>query len=147
MLPTVNKTHLAGRQTSGNTCRLEMVCQGRTKEGTYPTVLTCWGLSLPCFLHPHSRASTLHRRWGPAQEPSGPPPFCPAPGSTHLLPTASPRAPPSSSLKSIMRRALKHHLLRCWRVSSVLQGLMPALHGGCDVTPESGYSLEPKLEV
>ena len=66
MLPTVNKTHLAGQQTSGNTCRLEMVCQGRTKEGTYPTVLTCWGLSLPCFLHPHSRASTLHRRRGPA---------------------------------------------------------------------------------
>ena len=98
-------------------------------------------------LHPHSRASVLHRRRGPAQEPSGPPPFCPAPGSTHLLPTASPRAPPSSSLKSIMHRALKHHPLRCWRVSSVLQGLMPALHGGCDVTPESGYSLEPKLEV
>ena len=46
-----------------------------------------------------------------------------------------------------MLHALKHHPLRYWRVSSGLQGLMPTLHGGCDVTPELGYSLEPKLEV
>ena len=42
---------------------------------------------------PHSRASVLHRGHGPAQEPSGSPPSCPAPGqhtpASHSLPLRS----------------------------------------------------------
>ena len=42
-------------------------CDGEgPRKGTYPVALACWSLSLPCFLHPHSRAPMLHRGCAPA---------------------------------------------------------------------------------
>ena len=191
-------------------------CDGEgPRKGTYPVALACWSLSLPCFLHPHSRAPMLHRGCAPAptlqstqstqrtQSNAHTPerPLCtedavqcphprsptlhrgrgPAPtpqithsaqrmwssahtpehpfytedavqsrsllgllpvlhrGSTHHLPTASPRTPPSSCFKS--------HNASCSEASptEILEGIL--CPSGTDACLVMGAVMSPRVRV
>lgn len=165
----MNKTQLAGWETYENICCLEMVCHGRTKErhipcgpnmleplsallpapslqGTHSTQRTRSSAHAPEHLfytedevqRPLSRAPIPHRGRGPVQEPLGLLPVLHR-GSTHLLPTASPRAPPSSCLKS--------HNASCSEASSaeILEGFL--CPSGTDACLVMGAVMSPRVRV